>query len=63
MFGPKLKIDKTLLEKAKKYAEMAGYSSADEFLEHLLAREIAKLEESDSEEEIKQKLQGLGYIS
>jgi hypothetical protein len=63
MFGPKLKIDQTLLERAKKYAEMAGYSAVDEFIEHLLAREIAKLEESDSEEEIKKKLQGLGYIS
>jgi len=63
MFGPKLKIDKALLEKAKRYAEMAGYSSVDEFVEHLLAREIAKLDDSDSEEEIKKKLQGLGYIS
>jgi len=63
MFGRKLKLDKALLEKAKRYAEMAGYSSVDEFIEHLLAREIARLEESDSEEEIKKKLQGLGYIS
>ena len=63
MFGAKLKIDRGLLERARKYAEMAGYSSVDEFVEHLLAREIAKLDESDSEEEIKKKLQGLGYIS
>jgi hypothetical protein len=63
MFGPKLKIDKALLEKARRYAQMAGYSSVDEFVEHLLAREIAKLDESESEEEIKKKLQGLGYIS
>ena len=63
MFGPKLKIDKALLDKAKRYSDLAGYSSVDEFVEHLLAREIAKLEESESEEEIKKKLQGLGYIS
>jgi hypothetical protein len=63
MFGPKLKIDKALLERAKRYAEMAGYSSVAEFVEHLLARELTKLDESDSEEEIKKKLQGLGYIS
>jgi len=63
MFGPKVKIDQALLDRAKVYAQMAGYSSVDEFVEHLLAREIAKLEESDSEEEIKKKLQGLGYIS
>ena len=63
MFGPKLRIDKTLLERARPYADLAGYSSVDEFIEHLLAREIAKLDESDSEEDIKKKLQGLGYIS
>jgi len=63
MFGPKIKIPKELLEKVVKYAEMAGYSSAEEFVIHALEKEISKLEESDSEEEIKKKLQGLGYIS
>jgi hypothetical protein len=63
MFGSKLKLDKELLKKVKKYADMAGYSSAEEFITHTLEREIAKLEESDSEEEIKKKLKGLGYIS
>jgi hypothetical protein len=62
MFGG-LKIDKELLEKVKKYAKIAGYSSPEEFVTHALEKEIAKLEESDSEEEIKEKLKGLGYIS
>jgi len=59
----KIKLSKDLMEKVKKYAEMAGYSSAEEFISHCLEKEIAKLEESDSEEEIKKKLKGLGYIS
>jgi metal-responsive CopG/Arc/MetJ family transcriptional regulator len=59
----KIKLDKNLLEKVKKYAQMSGYSSAEEFVSHCLEKEIAKLEESDSEEEIKKKLKGLGYIS
>lgn len=59
----KIKIDKDLLEKIKKYAEISGYSSPEEFITHCLEKEIAKLEESDSEEEIKKKLKGLGYIS
>ncbi len=63
MFGSKVKIDKALLEKAKKYSEIAGYSSVEEFVTHMLEREIATLEEAGSEEEIKKKLQGLGYIS
>ena len=63
MFGPKIKINKDLLEKIKKYSEIAGYSSVDEFVTHALEKEIAQLEDADSEEEIKKKLQGLGYIS
>ncbi len=59
----KIKLDKELVEKVKKYAKMAGYSSPEEFISHCLEKEMAKLEESDSEEEIKKKLKGLGYIS
>jgi len=59
----KVKLDKKLLEKVKKFAQMAGYSSPQEFITHCLEKEIAKLEESDSEEEVKKKLKGLGYIS
>ncbi len=59
----KVKLEKDLLEKVKKYAEMSGYSSVEEFITHCLEKEIVKLEESDSEEEIKKKLKGLGYIS
>lgn len=59
----KIKLDKDLLEKVKKYAEMAGYTSPEEFITHCLEKELSKLEESESEEEIKKKLKGLGYIS
>ncbi|MGD9344827.1 MAG: hypothetical protein PVH84_03130 [Candidatus Aminicenantes bacterium] len=59
----KVKLEKDLLDKVKKYAEMSGYSSPEEFITHCLEKEIAGLEESDSEEEIKKKLKGLGYIS
>ena len=59
----KVKLDKELLDKIKKYSELSGYSSSEEFIVHCLEKEIAKLEESDSEEDIKKKLKGLGYIS
>ena len=42
---------------------MSGYTSPEEFITHLLEKEIAKIEEADSEEEIKKKLKGLGYIA
>lgn len=64
MFGAnKVKVEKELWEKIRKYASLAGYSSADEFVLHALEKEIAILEEADSDEEIKKKLKGLGYIS
>lgn len=63
MGSAKVKLDKTLLDKIKKYAEMSGYSSVEEFITHCLEKEIAKIEEADSEEEVKKKLKGLGYIS
>jgi hypothetical protein len=35
----------------------------EEFITHALEKEIAKLETADSEDEIKKRLKGLGYIS
>jgi hypothetical protein len=63
MFGSRIKIDKALLTRIKRYADLAGYSSVEEFITHALEKEIAQLDQSDSEEEIKKKLKGLGYIS
>ena len=63
MFGSNVKLDKALLAKVKRYADLAGYSSADEFITHALEKEIAHLETADSDEEVKKRLKGLGYIS
>ena len=63
MFGRGLKLDQALVVRAKRYADLAGYSSVEEFIAHVIEKELAKLEGSDSEEEIKRKLKGLGYIS
>ncbi len=58
----KVKLDKDLVARLEKYAALAGYSSAEEMITHCLEKELARLEESDSEEEVKKKLKGLGYI-
>jgi metal-responsive CopG/Arc/MetJ family transcriptional regulator len=63
MFGSGIKLDKALLARVKRYSDLAGYSSVDEFVAHVLEKELAKFEDSDSEEDIKKKLKGLGYIS
>jgi hypothetical protein len=62
MFGPAIKLNKDLWDRIKKCAGVAGYSSPEEFVEHVLERELAKLEDAGSDEEIVKKLQGLGYI-
>ena len=62
MATEKIKIDKALLDKVRKLAALSGYSSVEEFITHLLEKEIAKIEDADSEDEIRKKLKGLGYI-
>lgn len=62
MATEKIKLEKDLMDKVRKFAQMSGYSSPEEFIVHCLEREIASLEESGSEDEIKKKLKGLGYI-
>ncbi len=62
MMGTSIKLNKELMEKVKKCADAAGYSSPQEFVEHVLERELAKVESSASDEEIARKLQGLGYL-
>ena len=63
MSTTKIKLDKKLVERAKKFADMAGYSSVEEFITHTLESAIQQLDESASSEEIKEKLKGLGYIA
>jgi hypothetical protein len=67
MFGHRVKIEDDLLEKLKQCAEASGYSSVDEFVQHTLEKEVARLmgsgtADSETEETVKKRLQGLGYI-
>jgi len=61
--GPKIKLDKDLFERITKVAKVSGYASVDEFVAHVLEKELANIEDAGSDEEIKKKLEGLGYIS
>ena len=63
MFGTKIRIDKGLMEKVKRYYQIAGYVSPDEFVEHIIEKEISKLEACEDDEVLRQQLKGLGYIS
>jgi len=58
-----VKLDKDLLARVRRLADRAGYSSPEEFIVHVLEKELAKLEDAGTEEELKARLRGLGYIS
>lgn len=64
MFGssPSIKLDKALFDRVKRCADAAGYSSPEEFVVHVIEKELAQIEDGASDEEIMQKLQGLGYL-
>ena len=57
-----IKLNKDLWAKVQKVAMAAGYSSPEEFVEHVLEREVAKLEDAQTDEEVVRRLKGLGYI-
>jgi hypothetical protein len=64
MFGKNsVKFDNHLWEKIRKLAALAGYSSPDEFVVSVVEKELAKLDDADSDERIKERLKGLGYIN
>ena len=62
MFEPKIKLERDLYERLKKTAELAGYSSVDEFVIHLLEKAASDAERAQGKEEVRKRLQGLGYI-
>ena len=58
----KMKLDSDLYERVKKVAEVAGYTSPEEFIVHVIEKELANLESAETDEEITERLRGLGYI-
>ena len=60
----KLRIDDSTMERIRKVTAAGGYSSPEEFILHVLARELDSLapDSGESEEEIRKKMEGLGYI-
>lgn len=62
MFTPKIKIDKALYDRVAEMAKRAGYATTDEFIVHVLEREVAGLESAGSDEQVEERLRGLGYI-
>ena len=62
MFEPAIKVNKQLWARVKACADAAGYSSPEEFVQHVLEKELVRLEQAESKDELIKKLQGLGYL-
>jgi predicted transcriptional regulator len=58
-----IKIDKDLHVRLTKIADVAGYATVDEFVAHVLEKEMVHFDDSKNDDEIRAKLKGLGYIS
>jgi len=57
-----IKIPKALWERIVEASKAAGYSSPEEFVEHVLDRELRKPERAEAEEQVVKQLRGLGYL-
>ena len=65
MFGArqhKITIDHELHERLAKAAQAVGYSSTDEFIQHILEGAASPAGAEESEEEVRKRLKGLGYL-
>ncbi len=58
----KIKIDSNLYDRLKPAAEKMGYSNMDEFITHIIEKELSKIEATDDDATVTDRLRGLGYI-
>ena len=57
-----IKVGKELWDRIERAARARGYSSPEEFAQHVLEKHVPQSDDADSKEEILKKLKGLGYI-
>ena len=58
----KIKIDSQLYDRLKKVTEVAGYSSVEEFVVHMIEKELEQIEVPEDDKAVEERLRGLGYI-
>jgi len=65
MFGNtvKIKIDRDLVDRLRKVADVAGYATIEEFIAHILEKEMVNFEDTKDDADLRDRLKGLGYIS
>jgi metal-responsive CopG/Arc/MetJ family transcriptional regulator len=60
-----IKLNSDLWKRVEQHANAAGYSSPEEFVEHLIEEELVRRESPESMEaakEAERRLRGLGYL-
>ena len=57
-----VKLSSDLWRRVEECAAQAGYSSAQELIEHAVEKELARLEDAEAHEEVERRLKGLGYL-
>jgi len=62
MFEPKIRLNRELYERLRRTAAKAGYSSAEEFALHVLDKAAPEAGEDVSEDKVRERLRGLGYL-
>ena len=67
MFGfgknASIKLDRDLVARIAKVADIAGYATVEEFITHILEKEMIHFEDTKNDDDVRAKLRGLGYIS
>ena len=58
----KVKIEPGLFDRAKVAAAAAGYSSVEEFIANCIEKEIQRLNIEADDDQVSERLRGLGYI-
>ncbi len=58
----KIKLESGLYERVKKVAGVAGYASADEFIVHMIEKELGVLVAEARDYAGTERLRGLGYL-
>lgn len=61
MFAPRLKLDADLLRRAQERARELGYASVEEYLTHLIEKDLTQLT-PEQDAAVVDRLKGLGYL-
>lgn len=62
-----VKLNSDLWKRVEEHARKSGYSSPEEFVEHVLEKELAAQEgagqeDEEARKEVERRLRGLGYL-